>query len=90
MTSNPALLIGLAGFPHQANNGPLERHLLYHSNQKVVIAGFPHSGCSHLVAGAVYDGAKRVNREKGVGAAGPPDDTSHEEKPGLETLCCIQ
>lgn len=88
MTSNPALLIGLAGFPHQANNGLCERHFLYHSNQNVK-GGFQHSGYSHFMVGAAYDGVNRVNREREWVQQGP-DDTGLEEKQGLEPLCCIQ
>lgn len=86
MTSNPALLIGLAGFPHLANNKLRERNLLYHSTQNI-IGGFSHTGYSYSVVGAVCFGTNRVNIERDWVQQG---DIGLEGKPGLEPLCCIQ
>lgn len=78
MTSNPALLIGLAVFPHQANNRLHERHLLYRNTQNIVIGGFPLSENSHFMVEAGYDGPNRANREREWVQQGP-DDTGLEE-----------
>lgn len=41
--------------------------------------------------GAAYDGANRVNTVREWVKFGPEDNGgSQEEKPGLESLCCIQ
>lgn len=61
-----------------------ERHLLYHSSHNV-IGRFRYS---HVMVWAAYDGDNRVNI--GAWVQQGPDDNGLEEKPGFETLCCIQ